>query len=143
MSQNYAQMTPRDRGGYPRDHMVPAMVAKVRTNKENAAVSSILVIGHNTTELEVAAPNQHVALKWLTQAIVDSSVAGTSVITATATGNWDHLVQKDTIRRFAIPISTFVQESTSVQGINRKLGLYPAVAYKTFAGNGSVLTGEF
>ena len=142
MAQNYAQMTPRDKGSYPRHDLVPAMTAKARTNKENAVTSSILNLTHDTTEIEVAAVNAHVALKWLDQATIDSSVAGTSVITAAGSGNWDHIVQTDTVRRFVPPISKFVQ-SGSIQGINRELGIYPAVAYKTFAGNGSVLTAEY
>ncbi len=142
MSQNYARMVPRDQGNYPRDGVVPAVLAKARTNKENASASSILYLTHNTTEIEVAAVNQHVAVKWYDQATIDSSVAGTSVITAVGSGNWDHLVQQDTVRRFVVPIFSNPQVE-SVQGINRELGLYPAVAYKTFAGNGSVLTGEY
>ena len=80
-------------------------------------------------------------MKWLSQATVDSSVAGTSVLTAVGSENWDHVVQKDTVRRFVVPIATN-PASGSIQGINRELGLYPAVGYKTFAGNGSVLTAQ-
>jgi len=141
--QNYAQITPRDKGGYPRDGVVPAMTAKVRTNKENAATSSILYLGHNTTEIEVAAVGQHVAARWFTQGDIDSSVVtGSSVQTAVGSENWDHLVQTDTVRRFVVPIASFAQAG-SVQGINRALGLYTAIGYKTFAGNGSVLTTEY
>lgn len=139
---NYSPDLPRDEGGIAKTEYVPPIAALVRTNKENAATSSILLLGHNTTELEVAAVNQHIALKWESLALVDSSVAGTSVLTAAATSNWDYIVQKDTVRRFVVPISTN-PPSGSVQGVNRRLGLFPAVGYKTFAGNGSVLTGEF
>ena len=135
--------TPQGKLGEVKVGYVPAKVALARTNKENASASSILLLTHDTTELEVAAVNQHVALKWLPQATIDSSVAGTSVITAVGTGNWDHLIQTNTVRRFAVPIATNVQTDGSVMGVNRKLGLYPAVAFKTFAGTGSVLTGEF
>ena len=138
---NNAPSLPRDKGGEPKQNYPAPIVAKVRTNKENAVVSSILLLSHDTAEIEVAAVNQHVALKWLTQVVVDSSVAGTSVLTAVSTGNWDHIVQKDTVRRFVLPIATNPQGG-SVQGINREAGLYPAVGFKTFAGNGSVLTTE-
>ena len=138
---NYAPVIPRDKGGMPKDGYSPAKVALVATNKENASASSILLLGHNTTEIEVAAVNQHVALKWLSQATVDSSVAGTSVITAAGSANWDNIVQTNTVRRFVVPIATS-PDRASVMGINRAEGLYPAVAYKTTAGNGSVLTAE-
>jgi len=139
---NYSPELPRDKNDEPKHDYPPAKLALVRTTKENASASSILLLGHDTTELEVAAVNQHVAMKWLSQATVNSSVAGTSVLTAVATGNWDHIVQVNTVRRFVVPIATNPQTG-SIQGINRELGLYPAVAYKTFAGNGSVLTAEF
>lgn len=138
---NYAPNIPRDKDGAQLHDSPPAMTALARTNKENASASSILLLGHDTTMLEVAAVNQHIAMKWLTQATIDSSVAGTSVITAAGTANWDNIIQTDTVRRFVVPIATN-PETGSVQGINRELGLYPAVAFKTTAGNGSVLTAE-
>lgn len=139
---NYSPLLPRDKGDAVKTAYIPPITALVSTNKENASTSSILLLGHNTTELEVIAIGQTVALKWLTQETVDSSVAGTSVLTAVGTENWDHAVQASTVRRFVVPIATNPQVQ-SIQGINRELGLYPAVAYKTFAGNGSVLTAQF
>lgn len=138
---NYATNIPRDKDGAELHHSPPANTALVSTNKENASASSILLLGHDTTMLEVAAVNQHVAMKWLTQATVDSSVAGTSVITAAGSSNWDNIIQTNTVRRFVVPVATN-PETGSVQGINRELGLYPAVAFKTTAGNGSVLTAQ-
>ena len=52
-------------------------------------------------------------------------------------------IGNNTVRRFIVPVATFSQSSGSVQGVNREYGLYPAVAFKTFAGTGSVLTGQF
>ena len=138
----YSPRLPRGKDNEVKQNYVPAKLALVQTNKENASASSILLLGHDTTELEVAAVGQHVAAKWLTQATVDSSVAGTSVLTAVATGNWDHMIQIDTVRRFVVPIAS-VPQTQSVMGINREKGLYPAIAFKTFAGNGSVLTAEY
>lgn len=132
---------PVDRNGHTKQSYVPAIIAKVATNKENASASSILYLGSNTTEIEVAAVNQHIALKWLTQAVIDSSVAGTSVLTAAGSENWDNMVQTNTIRRFVVPIAQ--AGVNSVVGLNFREGLYPAVAFKTFAGNGSVLTGQY
>lgn len=140
---NYAPLTPTDKGnsikvGYP-----PAKVALAAQNKENASASSILLLTHNTTEIEVAAAGQNIAGKWLSQATVDSSVAGTSVLTAIDTANYDFMVGNNTVRRFVVPIATFAYSNGSVQGVNREYGLYTAVAFKTFAGAGSVLTAQF
>src|SRR3990167_10715990 len=135
--------TPQGKLGEIKVGYVPAKVALTAQNKENASASSILLLGHDTTEIEVAASGQNVAGKLLSQSVVDSSVAGTSVISAAGTPNYDFMVGNNTVRRFAVPIATYDQTSGSVMGINRKLCLYPAVAFKTFAGTGSVLTAQF
>lgn len=140
---NYAPITPSDQGNYPKIGYPPAKTALATQNKENATASSILLLTHDTTELEVAAAGQNVAGKWLSQATVDSSVAGTSVITAIDTTNYDFMVGNNTIRRFVVPVARNNPAPGSIQGINRSAGLYPAVAFKTFAGNGSVLTAQF
>src|SRR3990167_3997593 len=134
---NFYPETPQGKAGEVKVGYAPAKVALARLNDENALVSSILLLGHDTTELEVAAVGQGIAGKWLSQATVDSSVAGTSVITAAATINADFIVPINTQRRVAVPISTFTPTSGSVMGVNRKLGLYPAIAFKTLAGTGS------
>lgn len=143
MPSNYSPGTPVDRNGIAKVFYYPPKVALAAQNKENASASSILLLTHDTTEIEVAASGQNVAGKWLTQAVVDSSVAGTSVLTAINTANYDFMVGNNTVRRFVVPIAVIPTSYTSVMGINRAEGLYPAVAFKTFAGNGSVLTAEF
>lgn len=140
---NYAPITPADKGNYPKIGYPPAKIALASQNKENAVTSSILLLTHDTTELEVMAAGQNVAGKWLSQATVDSSVAGTSVLTAIGTSNYDFTVASNTFRRFVVPIARNNPDPASIQGVNRSNGLYPAVAFKTFAGNGSVLTAEF
>ena len=135
--------TPQGELGEVKVGYAPAKVALARQNKEDTAASSILLLTHDTTEMEVLAVGTTVAGKWLSQATVDSSVAGTSVITAAATANYDFLVPVNTFRRVVVPIATNVQSSGSVMGVNRKFGLYPAVAFKSISTTGSVLTAEF
>ena len=135
--------TPQGKLGEVKVGYAPAKVALARLNDENALVSSILLLTHDTTELEVAAVGQGVAGKWISQANMDASVVGTSVITAAGTANFDFIVPVSTQRRVVVPISTNVQTDGSVMGINRKLGLFPAIAFKTLAGTGSVLAAEF
>lgn len=129
--------------GYP-----PAAVALARWTKENGAASSILLLSHNTTEIEVAAIANTgsvlgMAGKWLSQATVDSSVAGTSVITANGVENYDFVVPGNNVRRFVVPIATNTANYGSVMGVNRRHGLYPALAVKTLSGNASILVMEF
>jgi len=143
---NYSPPLPKGKDDGLKTAYPPATIALATTHKENASASSILLLTHDTTEIEVTAignPSfQGIAGKWISRANVDASVAATSVITAAGTANFDFVVPVGTVRRFVVPISTNPQ-STSVQGVNRAEGLYPAVAFKTTAGNGSVLTAEF
>ena len=143
MSKNYSPELPLGKMGEIKTNYVPAKVALTAQNKENASASSILLLTHDTTEIEVTASGQNVAGKWLSQAVVDSSVAGTSVLTAFGTANFDFMVSNNNTERYVVPIATTGQSSGSIMGVNRREGLYPAVAFKTFAGNGSVLTAQF
>ena len=140
---NFYPETPQGKAGEVKVGYAPAKVALARLNDENALVSSILLLTHDTTELEVAAVGQGIAGKWISRADVDASIAGTSVITIAGTANFDFTVPVSTQRRVVVPISTFTPTSGSVMGINRKLGLFPAIAFKTLAGTGSVLVAEF
>lgn len=143
---NYSPALPRGKDDGLKTSYPPPLVALAATNKENATVSSILLLTHDTTEIEVttigAASFMAVAGKWISRANIDASVAATSVITAAGTANFDFLVPAGTVRRFVVPISTNPQTG-SVQGVNRELGLFPGVAFKTTIGLGSVLTVEF
>lgn len=150
MSSNYSPGMPVDKYGNPKFNYVPAKVALATTDKENASVSSILLLTHDTTEVEVAVVGSiagslgaTIAGKFLSGPTIDSSVAGTSVITVAGSANFDFIVQAGTTRRFVIPIATFKGTSGSIQGVNRELGLYQGIAYKTLTGVASVLTMEF
>ena len=136
---NYAPNLPRDKGNEPKQNYPSPKVALSSTNKENAAVSSILLVGHDTTEIEVTAIGQAVAVKWNP---VGNVTATSSVITVVGSENWDHAIPSGEVRRFVVPIDTNPQTG-SIQGVNRELGLFQEVAYKTFAGDGSVLTAQF
>ena len=144
---NYSPPLPRGKDDGLKTSYIPPIVALASTHKENASASSILLLTHDTTEIEVVAIGNPsfmgIAGKWISRANVDASVAATSVITGAASSpNFDFIVLGGTARRFVVPISTNPQTG-SVQGVNRELGLFPAVAFKTTVGNGSVLTAEF
>ena len=135
---NYSPLLPRDKSDAVKTAYPPAASALGIVVRENASTSSILLLGHDTTELEVGAMGTAVALKWMPQALVDSSVAGTSVITAAGTANYDNIIAADTVRRFVVP-RVGAGYTQSVQGVNRAEGLFPAVAFKS-VGIGSVVT---
>ncbi len=110
----------------------PPAVAAIGTTVADSTVanSSILVLNQNTTAIEVAAAGGAAYIKWLSQSVVDSSVAGTSVIGSGATANFDHVIPASTYRRFVIPIVlNRPQGYSSFSGANRENGLYPNVAY--------------
>ena len=129
MSKNYAGGKPVGGNGVPFFDSPPAYAAVVTTVRDNGAASSILVLNQNTTAIEVGATGGPVFIKWLTQATVDSSVAGTSILTGAATPNFDHIIPDGVVRRFVVPIATIPASYTSVQGANRLNGLYPNMAY--------------
>ena len=133
---DYAPQTPRGKDNNQKVGYVPAKVALESNNNENVNVSSVLALTHDTTEIEVTAVGQGVAGRW-------AANQATSVVTATGTGaNFDFVVPSGESRRYVIPKETSGSYA-SVQGVNRAEGLFQAIAYKTLAGNGSVLTAEF
>ena len=133
---NYAPLTPRDKGGSPKENYPPAKISLASSTDENASVSSVISFTHNTTEIEVAAVGQGIAGRWAGNQAV-------SVVTASGTANFDFIVPSGEARRYVVPVSVFSGSYASVQGVNRAEGLYQNIAYKTLAGNGSVLTAEF
>lgn len=142
---NYAKGKPMGNNQIPFYDSPPpveAIAVDNRTTAATAGVSSITVLNANTTAIEVLASGAPAFLKWLTQSVVDSSVAGTSVIASGTTANFDGMIAKDTIRRFIVPISTVTTAPPgsygAPQGANKDNNLYPNVAI--IGGNGSVMT---
>lgn len=128
---NYAKGVPVGDNSMPFTTDAPPAVAAIATRVKDSATttSSILILNQNTTAIEVSPTGGPAFIKWLTQATVDSSVAGTSIL-ATGTGaNFDHVIPAATVRRFVVPIATLSGSQTSMQGANRANGLYPNVAY--------------
>ncbi len=126
---NYALGKPVGNNGVPFFDSSPAVAAIATTVRDAAATSSILVLNQNTTAVEIAATGGPVFIKWLTQAVVDSSVAGTSVVSGASGPNFDNVVANNTVKRFVVPIATIPTSHQSVQGTNRSEGLYPNMAY--------------
>lgn len=130
--QNYARGIPMGNNQMPASYIAPPAVAAIGATTKDAATttSSILVFNQNTTAIEVAATGGPAYIKWLSQSVVDSSVAGTSVIGTGTGANFDHVIPAASYRRFVIPISVNNPQGYSSQvGANRENGLYPNMAY--------------
>lgn len=130
--QNYARGIPLGNNQMPASYVAPPAVAAIGTTVRDSTTttSSIMVFNQNTTAIEVAATGGPAYIKWLGQSVVDSSVAGTSVIGTGATANFDHVIPAASYRRFVIPIfSNSPQGYSSQVGANRENGLYPNMAY--------------
>jgi hypothetical protein len=130
--QNYARGVPMGNNQMPfQGNGTPPAVAAIATNVRDSSpnVSSIVVLNQNTTAVEVGATGGNAYIKWLAQSVVDSSVAGTSVIGTGASANFDHVIPPSTYRRFVIPINANNPQGYSSQvGANRENGLYPNMA---------------
>ena len=136
---NYAKGKPVGNNQVPFFDAPAPITALATAVRDNAVASSILTLTDDTTLIEVAATNGPAYVKWLTQAVVDSSVAGTSVISAAGTANFDNMIAPNTVRRFAVPIERFVAQA-SIVGLNKQYGLYQRVA---LIGVASVATTEY
>lgn len=130
MAYNYSKGIPMGDNNVPHFQSPPAVLALTTTVKDSATTtSSILVLGHNTTAIEVHANGGPAFIKWLSQTNVDNSVAGTSVVATGAGANFDHVIPNAEVRRFVIPISVVPTSAQSVQGLNQLNGLFKNVAY--------------
>lgn len=130
--QNYARGIPMGNNQMPASYQAPPAVAAIATTVRDttATVSSIRTLTADTTAIEVAATGGPVYIKWLTRSVVDSSVAGTSVLATGAGANFDHVIPAASFRRFVVPIATNnPQGYGSFVGANVENGLYPNIAF--------------
>lgn len=112
---------------------VPAITAIV---SENAAVSSVITVNDNCTDLEVAAVGSTGFVKWITRGSTNPSV-----FVAAATANYDVVIPAGTVRRLVIPRETG-GAGASIVGANIQNGLYNRFAYMT-SGIGSILSTQY
>lgn len=138
MSVNPYPQLPRDKGGEPLQEFNAPKVALEEYATDNATASSVISVTQDTTTIEIAAIGGAAAMRWVATTDTQASV----VTAAGATADFDHIISKDTVRRFAIPIETTYQAPSSMVGINRQNGLYQRVAYKS-VGISSIMVTEY
>ena len=87
---NYAPHIPTDRAGNPLQHYPSARPALARHTDENALLSSVISVTHDTTALEIAAIGGAAVMRWVTTA-----ETAASVISAVANADYDHVIPQE------------------------------------------------
>lgn len=142
MGINYAKQLPIDGGGNPMQEYPAPFKANARYSTNNATSSSVITLNDNTTVIEVIANGSPVAVRWIPSTETAAVSPFASVITTSgATANFDHIVPKDTYRRFVSPIE--IQGVSSIVGIGVQAGTYRRVAIMSGAAVSSILVAEF
>ena len=141
MSTNYAKRLPIDeRNNVMQEYPAP-FTALARYNTNNATVSSVITLTDNTTVVEVAAAGADVAVRWVPASEGAGVAPFASIIAQGASINLDHLVPRNTFRRFVVPRES--QGTSSIVGANVANGLYKRIAVVSSAAVSSILTVEF
>ena len=114
--------------------------AIARYTSENATVSSVISLTHDTTAVEVATGGLSAAMRWVTTGDTQASI----VTIAGSTSNFDYVIPANAARRFVVPIEAINNAAGygSVVGANREFGLFQRIAWRTH-GIGSVLLTEY
>ena len=136
MSQPYAKQLPNDRNQTALQDYPPARLAVKVDLSENNAVSSIISLTSNTTNLEIGAAGSGAVLKWIATTDTTASV----ISAAGSTANFDHFIPANTVRKFVVPVES--QGLSSVVGLQAQAGLYARIAVKS-VGAASVLTTQY
>lgn len=131
MAKNYAAGTPIGNNEVPIYNSPAPVQAIEQYYSANAVASSVVTLTDNTTAIEIAAGANPVIMRWVS--VADASTAATSVIALPSTSaNFDHIVPANTVRRLVVPIErATAQGYSSMQGVNRDLGLFQRVAFKS------------
>lgn len=124
MALNYANAVPVDERGNPMQGLPPAVIA-LATTTISTSISSVVTFNNNSTDIEVAAPNIAVAIKWIGVGASQTSVISSSLGTA----NFDHTVPSGGYRKFVIPRETQgiagPALANSVHGLYQRMAVIP------------------
>ena len=141
MARNYESGAPMRNNGAEIYAESPAPYrALARFTSENATVSSVISLTHDTTAVEVATGGTSAAMRWVTTGDTQASI----VTIAGSTSNFDYVIPATTVRRFVVPIEAInnAQGYGSAVGANRANGLFQRIAWRTH-GIGSVALTEY
>lgn len=127
-----------DKSGLPIQNAPPPTSILASFNRENASTSSVTLLSHDTTMLEIAAIGGPAAMRF-----VRTGDTQASVVSATSGANFAHIIPASTVRQFVLPVEAQGTASASVQGINRGEGLYQRVATISAGAVSSVLLTQY
>ena len=136
MSVNPYPFLPRDKGQEPMQNYATHASIKATYASENGTASSVITMTPDTTALEIAAVGGTAVMRWVRTGDTQGSVV------SAAGGNFAHVVNSASVRKFAVPIEVAYNAPSSMVGANIINGLYRRVAVKT-VGAASVLLTEY
>lgn len=146
MAANYASYVPKDENGNTLQDYPTPIRALTRYTSINVVVSSVVTLTDDTTVIEITASNGPAAIRWIPATESAAVTPFASVIAlAGATANYDHVIAKDTTRRFVVPRETYGNPG-SIVGANVQNGLFKRVAWIGAGGIGvlsSIMASEF
>lgn len=100
----YINSLPRDKSNEAmQDFPAPVRAVTSVMMRENAVVSSVLLLDQNASHIEVNAIGGAIAIRWVTQAELPTVSPRGSVIASGLGANFDHIIPANSYRRFAIP----------------------------------------
>lgn len=139
---NHARALPRDTGDGTMQEYPAPYVATGRSMRENAAISSVLVLNQNSGAIEVGTSGgQGLVIRWVPLTETPSVSPFSSVVASGLGANFDHFVPPNNYRRFVIPRETYGQaaggQTGSVNGLYQRLAIINAGTTAS-----SVLTNE-
>ena len=141
---NYYSQLPIDKGGSTMQEFATPFPSRATLMTDNAAVSSAISLGPNTTTVEVGAINgQGVVIRWVAATETAAVAPRASVVASGLGANFDHYIAPNTVRRFAVPKETQGIGTGNMQ-IGSTYGLYQRIA-RINAGTAasSILVTEF
>ena len=145
MALNPYKGKPVGNNGVPFFESPSPQVALSSKGTTNASASSVITLTQDTTQVEVEVMGTGAAaIKWIATGDTVGSVYSISSVGATFPPNFDHVIPRDTVRHFVVPIESQTSQGySSMQGANRENGLYRRLAIVTAGGISSVLVTEY
>ncbi len=138
MAGNYAKNIPRDKGGAAMITLPSPVKAQARYYDDNIAISSVITLTDNTTQIEVGTNSSGGALlRW----VPATETAGVSPFASVLSTNFDHYIAPSTVRQFVVPNE--VSGTASIVGANIQNGLYRRVAIIGAGPISSVIVSEY
>lgn len=131
----YSKPVAVDKNGNTLDSQPLPWKANTTVVSENGAVSSVITMNDNTTDIEISGVGAPVVIRWIPRG--DTAA---SVVSAAGTANYDAIVSSGGIRRFIVPIEQL--GTSSLVGANIANGLYNRVAWKSL-GIGSIYSTQY